>query len=153
MWKSLNKIERYFSFPFPLSKLWNSKTTFRNLLSNWYCFKEKELSFCHKLKFSNLYIFATKCRRPLIFQTVISVRSYNISLKYQRFTPFCCIEMRGLENCNNSVPFVQKMFFNIIRKPYPLPPHLMCNMPFPIHNSIFYPLIGLTTVRTRKLWT
>jgi len=24
----------------------------------------KELSFCHKLWFSNLYIFVTQCRRP-----------------------------------------------------------------------------------------
>ena len=35
----------------------------------------KELSFCHKLYFSNLYIFATQCRRPLIFQTMNSVKS------------------------------------------------------------------------------
>ena len=48
--------------------------------------KTKELSLCHKLKFSNPYIFTTGWRRPLIFQT------YNIwcnrihSLKYLRFT-------------------------------------------------------------------
>ena len=41
----------------------------------------KELSFCHKLWFSNSYNFATRFPKPLIFQTFNSV-----SLKYQRFT-------------------------------------------------------------------
>ena len=48
----------------------------------------KELSFCHNL--SNLYIFATKCRRPFIFETMNYVRPNNISLKYQRFTSSDC---------------------------------------------------------------
>ena len=39
-----------------------------------------------KLWFSICYIFAAQYRRPLIFQTLNSVRSNNISLKYQRFT-------------------------------------------------------------------
>ena len=46
----------------------------------------KELSFCHKLYFSNLFIFATQCRRPLIFQTMNSVTPNILSLKYQWFT-------------------------------------------------------------------
>ena len=46
-----------------------------------FCF---ELSFCHKLQFSKPYICATQCRRPLIFQTMNSVRSNSISVKYQR---------------------------------------------------------------------
>ena len=45
----------------------------------------KELSFCHKLWFSKFNIVATQCRGPLIFQTLNSVRSNNVSLKYQRF--------------------------------------------------------------------
>ena len=45
----------------------------------------KELSLWHKLWFYNLYNFATQCRRPKIFQTMNSVRSDNLSLKYQRF--------------------------------------------------------------------
>ena len=53
----------------------------------------KELSFCHKLWLSNPYIFATRCRRPLIFQTMISVISNCLSLKYQRFTPSGCKEI------------------------------------------------------------
>ena len=36
--------------------------------------------------FSNPYIFGFQCRRLLIFSTMTSVRSNNISLKYQRFT-------------------------------------------------------------------
>ena len=34
---------------------------------------------------SNSYIFAARCQRRLIFQTMISIRSNNLSLKYQRF--------------------------------------------------------------------
>ena len=45
----------------------------------------KELSFCHKLWFSNFNIVATQCRRLLIFQTMNAIRSNNVSLKYQRF--------------------------------------------------------------------
>ena len=43
----------------------------------------KELSLCHKLLFSNSYIFAILCYR---LQTKISVRSNNLSLKYQKFS-------------------------------------------------------------------
>ena len=43
----------------------------------------KELSLCHKLGFSNLYIFSTKYRRPQIFSTMKSSTSNNLSLKYQ----------------------------------------------------------------------
>ena len=50
----------------------------------------KELSLCHKLRFSNPVICTTQSRRPLIFQTMNSVRSNNLSLKYQRFTPSSC---------------------------------------------------------------
>ena len=50
----------------------------------------KELSFCNKLWFSNFNIVATQCRRPLIFQTMNSVRLSNVSLKYQRFTSSGC---------------------------------------------------------------
>ena len=48
--------------------------------------KEKELSLCHILWFSNHYIFGTKCCRPYIYQTMNSVRSNNMNLKYQRLT-------------------------------------------------------------------
>ena len=59
----------------------------------------KELSFCHKFKYSYPYILATQCHRPQIFQTISSVRSNNLSLKFQRFTPTGCrdIEMRKFE--------------------------------------------------------
>ena len=51
----------------------------------------KELSFfCHKLRFSNPYIFATRFRWSLIFQTMNSVWSNSRSLKYQRFTRSGC---------------------------------------------------------------
>ena len=35
---------------------------------------------------SNPYIFGFQRRKPLKFQTMTSVRSNNMSLKYQRFT-------------------------------------------------------------------
>ena len=42
---------------------------------------------------------ATQCRRPYIFQTINSVRSNNLSLKYQRFILTDCrdIEIRKFE--------------------------------------------------------
>ena len=45
------------------------------------------------------YILATRCRRPLTFQTNNSVRSNSLSLKYHRFTPsgFEDIEIRKFE--------------------------------------------------------
>ena len=60
----------------------------------WKCARSnlnrKDLSFCHKFWFSNLYIFAVWCCRPLIFQTLNSVRLNSLSLKYKRFTPSSC---------------------------------------------------------------
>ena len=49
---------------------------------------EKEMSFCHKL--FPPYILATLCRRPMIIQTINSVRSNSLSLKYYRFIPSGC---------------------------------------------------------------
>ena len=54
----------------------------------------KELSFCHKLWFSNFNIVATQFRRLLVFQTMKAIRSNNVSLKYQRFTSSGCKEIR-----------------------------------------------------------
>ena len=56
--------------------------------------KLKELDPCHKLKFYNSYFFATQCRRPQIFKTMNSIRSNNLSLKYQWFTPSGCNDIR-----------------------------------------------------------
>ena len=53
----------------------------------------KELSFCHKLRFSNPYFFSTQCRWPLIFKTMNSVRSNNQSLKPPRFKPSGCTDI------------------------------------------------------------
>ena len=48
----------------------------------------KELTHCHKLWFSHPNIFATQCRKHLIFQTYIFLSNKSHSLKYQRFTAF-----------------------------------------------------------------
>ena len=45
----------------------------------------KEFSLC-----DNPDVFATRCRRLLIFQTMISIRFNNLELKYKRITPACC---------------------------------------------------------------
>ena len=55
--------------------------------------KTKELSLYHKLRFSSPLIFSTLYRRPYIFQTINSVRSNYLSLKYQRYTPSVCKEV------------------------------------------------------------
>ena len=55
------------------------------------------MSRCHKLWFSNFYIFATKFCRALIFQTIHSARAYNLSLKYLRFTSSGSIDI-GIGN-------------------------------------------------------
>ena len=47
----------------------------------------KILSFCHKLWFSNPYIFAIQSLRPKLFQSIIFFRSIQSSLKYLRITP------------------------------------------------------------------
>ena len=57
------------------------------------------MSFYHKVKFSNPYIFANQCRRPLIFQTMNSV-------KYKRFS------LSGWKNIGiGKVEFVAKTQF------------------------------------------
>ena len=55
----------------PKSNFSVKKSCFKHLNSLLYSFYllPKELSFCHKLKCSNLYICATWCCKPLIFQT------------------------------------------------------------------------------------
>ena len=74
-------------------------------------FSAKELSFCHKLWFSNSYNLATHSLTPFIFRTINSVRSNSLSLKYHRFTPSGCkdIGIRKFEFVANS--FLQKIHF------------------------------------------
>ena len=67
---------------------------------NWILF------YCHKPWFSNSYIFATQCWWPWIFQTLKSVRSKNLSLKYQESSPQGCQDI-GI----NKFEFVAKTQF------------------------------------------
>ena len=71
----------------------------------------------HKLRFSNLYIFVTQYCRPKIFQTMISVRSNYLSLKYLRFSPLGCKHL-GVRKSefNNSVPFYSTKWLKSERK-------------------------------------
>ena len=48
----------------------------------------KELSLCHKLKYSNLYILKNWCDKPLIFQIQVIWSNRIHSLKYLRSTTF-----------------------------------------------------------------
>ena len=41
-------------------------------------YSRKELSLCHKLWFSNPFIFVTQCHRPYIFKTLNSVESNSV---------------------------------------------------------------------------
>ena len=50
----------------------------------------KGIDFCQKYKFLNPYIFAAQCRTHLKFQTINSLRSKSLSLKYQKFAPSYC---------------------------------------------------------------
>ena len=70
------------------STWFNDNISDRKTFTNEFKIKKKikELSFCHKLGFSNYNIVGTQCRRPLIFQTMNAIRSNNVCLKYQKFT-------------------------------------------------------------------
>ena len=58
-------------------------------------------------KCSDLSIFATQCSKPLIFQTMNSVRSNNLSLKYSKCKPSGCkdIRIRKFEFCGKDTFF------------------------------------------------
>jgi len=72
------QVSKYFSY-----FLSDSTCPIRHNNSKTVHFFRKGNGFCHKLKFFNPYIFAIQCCRHLTFQTMNSVRSNNISLKYQ----------------------------------------------------------------------
>ena len=50
--------------------------------------------FCHKFSVSNPFTFTTQCHIPLECQTMNSVRLNDPSLKYQRFAPSGCKDMK-----------------------------------------------------------
>ena len=52
--------------------------------------KTKEMSFCHKLKFSSPFIFAILNSRLLTCPTMSYIRSQSLSLKHKRFKPSSC---------------------------------------------------------------
>ena len=82
----LNSLDLYLDFCFQNKILTYWQNTLRLIfqVSQNICHHPfKKFSFCHKLCFSNPFTFATRCRRPQIFQTMISVRLKNVSLKYQ----------------------------------------------------------------------
>ena len=62
----------------------NGKGRANTRLFNLFIIETKELSFCHELKFSNLYIFVTWWCTPLIFQTKNIWSNMIYTLKYLR---------------------------------------------------------------------
>ena len=76
--------ERVFSCEQFVSTNTDLNKIYQHIIFSW--IKSKELSLCHKLRFSNTYIFATQFRRPQICQTMNFVRSNSLSLKYQGFS-------------------------------------------------------------------
>ena len=73
--------------------------------------KENEFVFATISNCFPPYILATRCRRPLMFQTMNSVRSNSLSLKYHRCTTSGCknIGIRKFE-------FVAKTQFLLVSK-------------------------------------
>ena len=61
------------------------------------------MSLWHKLKFSNPYIFATWCCKPVIFQTQITWYIRIHSLKYLRFTKIYELKNHSLWQRLNSL--------------------------------------------------
>ena len=82
--------------------------TFRNLTM----FTKKSVKgtvFCHKLGFSNSYIYATQWCTPLKYQTMNFIRSNNLSLKYKMYSP------------SGKLIFVSFFLsFTIVKKKWPL---------------------------------
>ncbi len=74
--------------------------------------------FLPKLWFFNPSILATRCRKPLIFQTIHFVRSNSLSLKFRRFTTFVCIDI-----AIRKFGFAAKIQFLSFKKPRLLDPH------------------------------
>ena len=77
--------------------------------------KEKELSFCRKLKFSNPYICAAEWFKPLIFQTLNIYSNRIHSLKHLWFTRLDWKDIRIRKSefaSKNLIPLseIQKMF-------------------------------------------
>ena len=64
--------------------------------------------------FLNLYICATRCCKPLIFQTMNSIGSNSFSLKHQRFTSTICedIGIRKFKFVVRTLSFSWKNWFS-----------------------------------------
>ena len=86
---------------------------------------KKNLSLRHKLKSSNPYIFAA-CRwyKSLIFQTLNSVGSKSLNLKYKRFTPLGCKDIeigvfefvaKTLFPCQNNYMHIMCILNNFVK--------------------------------------
>ena len=71
---------------------------------------QKNWVFDTSSDFFNSYIFATQCRRPLIYQTMNNFRSIRLSLKYQRFTPSGCKDI-GIRVCDKNSVNLQNLGF------------------------------------------
>ena len=62
------------------------------------CRKGKQILLLKEVSFvANFNCSATRCRRSLTFQTMNSVRSNSLSLKYLRFTPYGCKKRKELK--------------------------------------------------------
>lgn len=68
--------------------------------------KCKVIEVCHKLRYFNPYIIATKYRRSSVFQTIKSIGSKYLRLKYQWCIPLGCKDIE-IKKCE----FVEKTQF------------------------------------------
>ena len=91
-------------------------------------FLKKEMSFCRKLEFFFLYLCTPM---SLIFQTMNSVRSNSLRLKYYRFTPsgYKDKEIRKLEFVAK-IQFLCKIFKRTIAQP-------LCKLLYQWHSQFW----------------
>ena len=73
-----------------------------NSASGLFCLSNNIGIECLPQTLISIHIFVTKCCRTEIFQTMNSVRSNNLSLKYQRFTPWVIIGIKKIEFVANT---------------------------------------------------
>ena len=91
---------------------------FRNQVKLFICnvCTVKGMSLCHKLWFYNPYIFATRCCRPKIFQTMNCYRSNYLSLTLKMFTQSACKEIwiRKLEFVSKTQLVIDDLYIQIL---------------------------------------
>ena len=72
-----------------------------------------ELSLCFKIWFSDPKVLATQCHKFWILQAKNSVRSNNLSLKYQRFSTSVCKDIGFIKKFVTKSQFILSVLAQI----------------------------------------